>query len=175
MDSPISLRKTMNTPRRTPEVAVTPLPPGFTEGQHEKIIEDRQQMNLLAKNDEDGTFIKLAVLNVNLVGTILDLRQDISANFEGSKWKDKFYLMKETLTDIPENEEDKLTVSEIYSSGRVLIRWESVQGQSRFCVCGLKGRIVCVKCNRQYYCSLHCQVRHWQRHQTVCKVNTTTN
>ena len=93
------------------------------------MIEDRRHMSLMARNDDDGTFTKLAVLNVNLVGTVADLRRDISQVLLGSKWKQKFILMKETLKDIPEDGEEKLTVTQIYSSDCVLMRWEPIAGK----------------------------------------------
>ena len=89
-------------------------------------------MSLMARNDSDGTFTKLLVINVNQVGTIANLRIDINAGLLGTAWKDKYILLKETLKDIPEADEEKLTVSEIYSSDCVLIRWDIPQGTYKY-------------------------------------------
>lgn len=92
------------------------------------MVEDRRAMSLMARNDSDGTFTKLALLRVNLVGTVLDLRKDVESALKASSnpnWQDKkFVLMKETLKDIKVFQEEKFSVSEVYTSECVLIRWK---------------------------------------------------
>ena len=84
-------------------------------------------MYLMAKN-QDGTFLKLGTINVNVVGTMFDLRRDIM-NILSDDLKDKkFVTMKETLKDIDGPLEKKLSVSEVYSSDCVLIRFVNETG-----------------------------------------------
>ena len=92
------------------------------------VLEDRQRMYLMAKNT-DGTFLKLGLLNVNLVGSVYDLRQDILGVLSTDFKDKKFVMMKETLKDIDGSLEKKLSVSEVYCSDCVLVRFVQDKGK----------------------------------------------
>ncbi len=85
-------------------------------------------MYLMAKN-QDGTFLKLGPISVNLVGTIFDLRRDIVSTLSDDLKDKKFIMMKETLKDIDGPLEEKLSVTEVYSSECVLIRFVNETGK----------------------------------------------
>ena len=82
----------------------------------------------MAKNT-DGTFLKLGTIGANLVGTVFQLRQDISNILSDDLKNKKFVMMKETLKDIEGSKEKKLSVSEVYSSDCVLIRFVDETGK----------------------------------------------
>ena len=92
------------------------------------MLEDRRKMYLMAKN-QDGTFLKLGPISVNLVGTIFDLRRDIVSTLSEDLKDKKFVMMKETLKDIDGPLEEKLSVTEVYSSECVLIRFVNETGK----------------------------------------------
>ncbi|XP_072027284.1 LOW QUALITY PROTEIN: fibrocystin-L-like [Amphiura filiformis] len=157
-----------NTPRRTPEIqVVTALPPGFPEDQEERVLEDRQKMFLMAKN-QDGTFLKLGTINVNMVGTVYDLRHDIMSILSDDLKDKKFVMMRETLKDIDGSLEKKLSVPEVYSADCALIRFVNENDESQMCICGLLGQFDCSLCHKQAYCSPGCQSKDWPRHTIVC-------
>ncbi|XP_071793632.1 fibrocystin-L-like isoform X1 [Asterias amurensis] len=162
-------RLTPNTPRRTPEIAVTALPPGFTEstGQQERILEDRVPMFIMVKNS-DGTFQKLGSVKANKVGTMRDLRDDVKRALPAKLQEKKFILMQETLKDIDGAKEKKLVLSEVYRSDSILIRWVKDKDISKLCICGLVGQFECSLCRQQTYCSPQCQSTDWVRHSMQC-------
>ncbi|XP_072177767.1 fibrocystin-L-like [Diadema setosum] len=173
-DDRASTRSTYsNSPRRTPEVEVTALPPGFTEGQIEKDVEDRTSMPINIKNP-DGTFQKLGDVEANLVGTLSDLRVDIKKSHAlPPKLQEKafVFLRAENLEDYQTPEEKRVSVSEGYGSTRIiLVRWHSEQDASELCVCGLVGQFHCSLCQKQAYCSPQCQSTDWPRHTGPCSI-----
>ncbi|XP_022097673.1 fibrocystin-L-like isoform X1 [Acanthaster planci] len=158
-----------NTPRRTPEVEVTALPPGFTEstGQEERLLEERIKMMIMVKNS-DGTFQKLGAVQANKVGTARALREDVKRALPAKLRDKKFILLDETLKDIDGPREKKAMLSEIYRSECVLMRWVRDQDVAKLCVCGLVGQFECSLCRRQTYCSPQCQSTDWVRHSMQC-------
>ncbi|XP_038070546.1 fibrocystin-L-like isoform X1 [Patiria miniata] len=158
-----------NTPRRTPEVQVTALPPGFNEatGQEERLLEDRVKMMIMVKN-ADGTFQKLGAVQANKVGTARALREDVKRVLPGKMKDKKFILLDETLKDIDGAKEKKAMLSEIYRSDCVLMRWVKEQDVAKLCVCGLVGQFECSLCRQQTYCSPQCQSTDWVRHSMQC-------
>ena len=92
------------------------------------MLEDRRKMYLMAKN-QDGTFLKLGTIKANLVGTVYDLRHDITSVLSDDLKDKKFVMMKETLKDIDGSLEKKVSVSEVYSSDCVLIRFVNETGK----------------------------------------------
>ncbi len=85
-------------------------------------------MYLMAKN-QDGSFLKLGPIKANLVGTVYDLRHDITSVLSDDLKDKKFVMMKETLNDIDGSMEEKLSVSEVYNSDCVLIRFVDKTGK----------------------------------------------
>ncbi|XP_041477742.1 fibrocystin-L-like isoform X1 [Lytechinus variegatus] len=160
-----------NSPRRTPEVEVTALPPGFTEGQLEKEKEDRADMTVNIKN-ADGTFQKIGQVSANKVGTLSDLRRDLKKSQSlPPKVQEKPFIFLKTMdvSDYETVEEKRVSVSEAYgAAGLVLIRWHSEQDSSDLCVCGLVGQFRCSLCDKQSYCSPQCQSTDWPRHTVQC-------
>ena len=82
----------------------------------------------MAKNT-DGTFLKLGTIGANLVGTVFELRQDIAKILSDDLKDKKFVMMRETLKDIEGSKEKKLSVTEVYSSDCVLIRFVNENGK----------------------------------------------
>ncbi|XP_071792804.1 fibrocystin-L-like isoform X2 [Asterias amurensis] len=169
-DPNLNGRLTPNTARRTPEVEVTALPPGFTEtsGQQERLLEDRVQMIIMAKNSH-SKFQKLGSVEANKVGTMHDLRDDVTRALPAKLQDKKFILMHETLKDIDGAKEKNLVLSEVYQADSVLIRWVKDQDTSKLCVCGLVGQFECSLCLQQTYCSPKCQSADWAHHSMNCR------
>eukprot|EP00057_Strongylocentrotus_purpuratus_P032169 XP_786826.2 PREDICTED: uncharacterized protein LOC581747 [Strongylocentrotus purpuratus] len=154
--------------RRSPEVAVSALPPGFLEGQMETELADRVRLFIMVKNS-DGTFQKLGEVSANMVGTISQLRHDLKDTGLSHKVRDKpFVILKETLAEIQPGDEKKLMVNEVYSSDCVLLKWLDNQDITQLCICGLVGQFHCSLCQKQAYCSPQCQSTDWPRHSFKC-------
>ncbi|XP_054766411.2 fibrocystin-L-like [Lytechinus pictus] len=154
--------------RRSPEVAVSALPPGFLEGQLETQLADRVKLFIMVKNS-DGTFQKLGEVAANMVGTISQLRHDLKDTALPHKVRDKpFVILKETLAEILPGDEKKLMVNEVYSSDCVLLKWVDNEDITQLCICGLVGQFHCSLCQKQTYCSPQCQSTDWPRHSFKC-------
>ncbi|XP_038045747.1 fibrocystin-L-like [Patiria miniata] len=164
-----ALRSHANSPRRTPEIQTTALPPGFTEstGQEEQALEERTEMFVMVKNQDD-TFQKLCVVQANKVGKLRDLRADVESALPGKLQGKPFILTDESLEDISSAQEEKLSLTEVYHSDCVMIRWVEESGESKLCVCGLVGQFECSLCHQQTYCSPNCQSDDWVNHSMWC-------
>ena len=81
----------------------------------------------------DGTFQKLGSVAANMVGTVSQLRKDLKASALPAKVREKpFVILRETLKEIEPADEKKLTVSEVYTSDCVLLKWHEEQGIRSF-------------------------------------------
>ncbi|XP_071488092.1 fibrocystin-L-like [Diadema antillarum] len=163
----------INHARRSPEVAVTALPPGFFDGQEETALADRVKLFIMVKN-ADGTFQKLGEIAANMVGTISQLRHDLKEGALPPKVRDKpFVILRETLKEIEPADEKKLTVCQVYTSDCILMKWLEEQDMGQLCMCGLVGQFHCSLCQKQAYCSPQCQSTDWPRHSFKCSQWTT--
>ena len=87
----------------------------------------------------DGTFQKLGSVAANMVGTVSQLRKDLKASALPAKVREKpFVILRETLKEIEPADEKKLTVSEVYTSDCVLMKWHEEQGIRSFSFFGRK-------------------------------------
>ena len=95
------------------------------------MVEDRQQMALMARN-KNGSISTLGKVNVNLVGSVYDLRQDVNAALAGQLTLkgQGFVLMDQNMVDVAGANEKKVVVSEVYTSDFVFIRWLPKEGNS---------------------------------------------
>ncbi|PIK35874.1 hypothetical protein BSL78_27301 [Apostichopus japonicus] len=160
----------LNKPRRSPELGVTSLPPGFTDGQYIFEKDDVEEMFVMVKN-QDGTFQKLGMMSVNMVGTIADIRKELSVNALPPKVREKpFILLDEQLKDLSSEKEKALVASEVYAGECVLMRWVEDGSMKMICVCGLVGQFNCSLCRKQSYCSPLCQSKDWPRHSMQCTI-----
>ncbi|XP_071828580.1 fibrocystin-L-like isoform X3 [Apostichopus japonicus] len=160
----------LNKPRRSPELGVTSLPPGFTDGQYIFEKDDVEEMFVMVKN-QDGTFQKLGMISVNMVGTIADIRKELSVNALPPKVREKpFILLDEQLKDLSSEKEKALVASEVYAGECVLMRWVEDGSMKMICVCGLVGQFNCSLCRKQSYCSPLCQSKDWPRHSMQCTI-----
>ncbi|XP_022094388.1 fibrocystin-L-like [Acanthaster planci] len=165
----IALRSQANSPRRTPEIETTALPPGFTEstGQEERALEDRTEMFVMVKNP-DGTLQKLCTVQANKVGSLSALRRDVEQVLPGKLQGRPFVLLNEALGNVSKAQEEKMSLTEVYRSDCVMIRWMEESGESKLCVCGLVGQFECSLCHQQAYCSPKCQSADWVQHSMQC-------
>ena len=84
-------------------------------------------MIIMAKNSY-SKFQKLGSVEANKVGTMHDLRDDVTRALPAKLQDKKFILMHETLKDIDGAKEKNLVLSEVYQADSVLIRWVKDQG-----------------------------------------------
>ncbi|KAJ8026005.1 Fibrocystin-L [Holothuria leucospilota] len=160
----------LNKPRRSPELAVESLPPGFTEGQHVYEKDDFEELFVMVKNS-DGTFQKLGMTKVNMVGNLENVRKELCTNALPPKLREKpFILMDEQLRDLTSEKEKTLVASEVYAGECVLLRWEETDDSKKVCICGLVGQFDCSLCRKQSYCSPLCQSKDWPRHSMQCTI-----
>ncbi|XP_071946022.1 fibrocystin-L-like [Antedon mediterranea] len=156
-----------NTPSRTPEIMVTALPPGFADGSHEQVMEDRANMYVMFSTPE-RSFKKIGLLSVNLVGTLSTLRADLKESLGSKLQQLPFAFLSESLVDIDGASERRRTVHETYASDSVLIRYIEGKDLSKLCICGLIGQFECSLCHSQTYCSPTCQSYDWAKHCKIC-------
>ena len=94
------------------------------------MLEDRQLMALLVRQ-KDGGFTRIQKIYVNQVGSLYDLRKDISTALRGEIVRGKaFVMLDQSLVDIPGSHEKKLVVSEVFNTDCVFIRWLPVAGKN---------------------------------------------
>ena len=88
-------------------------------------------MALMARN-KNGSISTLGKVNVNLVGSVYDLRQDVNAALAGQLTLkgQGFVLMDQNMVDVAGANEKKVVVSEVYTSDFVFIRWLPKEGNS---------------------------------------------
>ena len=85
-------------------------------------------MFVMVKNP-DGTFQKLCTVEANKVGTLHALHKDVEVALPGKLQGKAFVLTDESLKDIEGSREGKVTLTEVYHSDCVMIRWVEESGE----------------------------------------------
>ena len=99
-------------------------------------------MFVMVKNPND-TFQKLCVVQANKAGRLSALRGDVEQALPGKLQGRRFILLDETMSDVGQAQEAALSLTEVYHSDCVMIRWVEEIGECSWEVGIVRSRMRC--------------------------------